>query len=82
MDAVMSWWGCWIGSFVVSLFVLYTTIVALLPGIWVTTPFWATQGLVILGNILTAGAAYFLIQVVKLITNSQQDQTNMASTFE
>jgi len=82
VDVVMSWSGCWIGSFVVGLFLGYTAIVTLLPGIWITTPFWATQGLIVLANILTAASAYFLIQVVKLVTSSQRDFTNMASTFD
>lgn len=82
VDEVFSWWGCWIGSFVVNLFLLYTLLVAIIPWLWMTTPFWATQVLIILANILTAGAAFFLIKVISLVTNSQREGMGAASTFE
>lgn len=82
VDEVFSWWGCWIGGFVISLFLLYTVVVALTPGIWMTTPFWATQVLLILSNILTAGSAWFLIKVVRLITSSQQEGASAVAAFE
>ncbi|WP_299193437.1 DUF4328 domain-containing protein [uncultured Erythrobacter sp.] len=82
VDEVFSWWGCWIGSFVVNLFLLYTLLVAIIPWLWMTTPFWATQVLIILANILTAGAAFFLIKVIKLVTNGQREGMGAAATFE
>lgn len=82
VDEVFSWWGCWIGSLVVGLFLLYTALVAIIPWLWMTTPFWATQVLIILSNILTAGAAFFLIRVIKLVTTSQKEGMGMVAAFE
>ncbi len=82
VDEVFSWWGCWIGSLVVGMCVLYTMVVELIPFVFVTTPFWATQVLIILNNVLTAGAAFFLIKLVKLITQSQRDGASAVGTFE
>ncbi len=82
VDAVFSWWGCYIGAFVIGLFILYTIVVTVMPGIWLTTPFWATQVLVILGNVLTAGAAFFLIKIIKLVTESQQQGASVVGTFD
>lgn len=82
VDAVQSWWGAWLGSIVVGTFVAYTLLIDLVPYVFVTTPFWATQGLMVLANILTAASAFFLIQVVRLVTSSQQDGVNVLGTFE
>lgn len=81
-DDVFSWWGCWIGSFVISLFLLYTVLVALIPWLWMTTPFWATQVLMILGNVLTAGAAFFLIRVIRNVTRDQREGVSAVAAFE
>lgn len=82
VDEVFSWWGCWIGSMIFGLVVFYTLFVDLLPGIWVTTPFWATQGVGILTHILTAGSAFFLIKVVTMITRSQMQGASAIAAFE
>ena len=82
VEDVFAWWGCWIGSMVVGLFLLYTVVVTLIPGLFLTTPFWATQVLVILGNTLTAGAAFFLIKVVKQVTQNQLEGHGAVAAFE
>ena len=79
---VFAWWGCWIGLFVINLFLLYTALIAVLPWVWMTTPFWATQVLSILASMLTAGAAFYLIQIVKQVTRDQQDGASVVAAFE
>lgn len=82
VDEVFSWWGCWIGAWVFGLFLIYNALIELVPGIWVTTPFWATQLLGILNLVLFAGSGFFLIKVVKLITGHQKEGANLVSAFE
>lgn len=72
VDMVFSWWGCWVGGMVLWTLVELTLYVDSIPGIWVTTPFWATQGLGILSLIFLSGSAYFLIQTVRTITRDQE----------
>lgn len=79
---VFAWWGCWIGLSVINLFLLYTALIAVLPWVWMTTPFWATQVLSILASMLTAGAAFYLIQIVKQVTRDQQDGASVVAAFE
>lgn len=79
---VFAWWGCWIGLFVINLFLLYTALIEVLPWVWMTTPFWATQVLSILASMLTAGAAFYLIKVVKQVTRDQQDGASVVAAFE
>lgn len=79
---VFAWWGCWIGLFVINLFLIYTALIAVLPWVWMTTPFWATQVLTILGAMLTAGAAFYLIQIVRKVTRDQQDGASVINAFE
>lgn len=82
VDEVQSWWASWIGSIIVGAFVGYTMLVELIPGVFLTTPFWATQGLIVLANLLTSAAAFFLIKVIQLITKSQQGGIGVIGTFE
>lgn len=79
---VFAWWGCWIGLFVINLFLLYTALIAVLPWVWMTTPFWATQVLTILASVLTAGAAYYLIRIVRQVTRDQQDGASVIAAFD
>lgn len=72
VDVVFSWWGCWVGGMLLWTLVALTHYVDSIPGIWVTTPFWATQGLEILALIFLSGSAYFLIQTVRTITRDQE----------
>ena len=82
VDEVTSWWGCWLGSLVLAIVLLTVTLIELVPGLWVTTPFWAHQVLLMMSLVLTAGAAFFLVKLVKMVTQSQMDGANMLSTFE
>lgn len=82
VDAVTSWWGCWLGSAVFAMVLGFVALVELVPGLFVTTPFWAHQVLLILQLVLTAGAAFFLIKLVKRVTQDQLDGASMLSTFE
>lgn len=82
VDEVFSWWGCWIGAFVVGLFVAYTVLVEITPWLFLTTPFWATQIILILANILSAGSAFFLIKVIGMVTRNQREGMGAATAFE
>lgn len=82
VDEIQSWWAAWIGSMIVGAFVAYTELVNLIPWLFLTTPFWATQGLIVLANLLTAASAFFLIKVIQLITRSQQGGLGVIATFE
>ena len=82
VDEVFSWWGCWLGSLFIGMFMVYTALVQVIPWLFLTTPFWATQVLVIFGNLLSAGAAFFLIKTVKLITGAQANGVTDLGTFE
>jgi Domain of unknown function (DUF4328) len=82
VSEVQSWWAPWLGSIFFGLFVTYTQVVALIPRVFVTTPFWATEALIVLTNIFVATSAFFLIKVVEVVTNDQLGGLNTASTFE
>lgn len=82
VDEVFSWWGCWIGSIVVGVVIVYTVLVTIVPWLWMTTPFWATQVILIIASILTAGSAFFLMKTVKRVTDDQMDGSVSLSTFE
>lgn len=79
---VQAWWSPWLGSIFLGMFVTYTQLVDLIPYVFVTTPFWATEGLIVLTNIFVAVSAFFLIQVVKLVTDNQLGGMSAVSTFE
>ncbi|WP_337661004.1 DUF4328 domain-containing protein [Erythrobacter sp. Alg231-14] len=79
---VFSWWGCWLGSMLIGTFLAYTTLVEVTPGLYITTPFWGTLVLVICGNLLTSGAAFFLIRTVKMVTVGQKEGVTDLGTFE
>lgn len=82
VNEVQAWWSPWLGSIFLGLFVTYTQIVDLIPRVFVTTPFWATEALIVLTNIFVAASAYFLIKVVELVTNSQLEGISAVSVFE
>ena len=82
VSEVQSWWAPWLGSIFLGLFVTYTQLVALIPRVFVTAPFWATEALIVLTNIFVATSAFFLIKVVEVVTNDQLGGLNTASTFE
>lgn len=82
VNEVQAWWSPWLGSLFLGLFVTYTQLVDLIPYVFVTTPVWATQGLIILTNIFVAASAFFLIKIVELVTNGQLDGITSVSAFE
>lgn len=82
VSAVSSWWSSWVGTMVVGVIIAYTIAVALVPGLFMTTPFMATQAILVLGNVLLAAAAYFLARVISAVTADQRQGFNMASVFE
>ncbi|WP_285713073.1 DUF4328 domain-containing protein [Erythrobacter oryzae] len=71
VDDVSSWWSCWVVSAIVITMVLLTVFVDALPGIWVTTPTWAVLALTLFGQLLFAGAAWFLIKILRQVTANQ-----------
>ena len=71
VDDVSSWWSCWVVSAIVMTIVVLTVFVDALPGIWVTTPLWAVLGLTMFGQVLFAGSAWFLIKVLRQVTDNQ-----------
>lgn len=82
VNEVQAWWAPWLGSLFFGMFIVYTQLVDLVPWLWITTPFWATEGIVILTDIFLAVSAFFLIRVVKLVTHSQQAGVSAVATFE
>ena len=82
VDEVTSWWGCWIGSLVFSSVLGVVVLIELVPGLFVTTPFWAHQVLLILSLVLNAGSAFFLVKMVKMISRNQEAGASMLAAFE
>ncbi|MCM0000558.1 MAG: DUF4328 domain-containing protein [Erythrobacter sp.] len=82
VDDVSSWWSCWVVSAIVMTIVMLTLFVDALPGIWVTTPLWAVLGLTLFGQLLFAGAAWFLIKVLRQVTDNQVNGAVDLGVFE
>lgn len=81
-DSVSSWWGCHIGALIFFAVVAITTAIDAIPGVWMTTPFWANAGLTVLYALLTAGSAFFLQKTIARITQAQLHGVGVAATFE
>lgn len=79
---VISWWGCWLGSLVMGTVLIYMLLVEIVPWLWMTTPFWANQVILILFNLFSAGSAFFLVKSVRQISKNQQDGMGVAAAFE
>jgi hypothetical protein len=82
VDDVSSWWSCWVVSAIVMTIVVLTVFVDALPGIWVTTPLWAVLGLTMFGQVLFAGSAWFLIKVLRQVTDNQVNGAVDLGMFE
>lgn len=82
VDDVSSWWSCWVVSAIVMTMVWLTVVIDALPGIWVTTPTWAVLGLTMFGQLLFAGAAWFLIKVLRQVTDNQVNGAVDLGMFE
>ena len=82
VDDVTSWWSCFILSTLVGTAVAITLAIDALPGVLVTTPLWAVMGLVMVGQLLYAAAAFFTVKVVRLVTRSQLSGSAERNVFE
>lgn len=82
VEDVTALWGCFVGSMFLTTIVVFTTFLDAIPGVFMTTPFWANPVLTILAQILTAGAAFFLIKLVRSITEAQRNGISDLSVFE
>ncbi len=82
VEDVTALWGCFIGSMFLSTIVAFTSFLDAIPGVFMTTPFWANPVLTILAQVLTAGAAFFLIKLVRTITEDQRNGISDLSVFE
>lgn len=82
VDAVTSWWGCWVASTIVMTLVTLFTFIDALPGISVIVPVVATMGILMFGQLLFAGSAFFLIKLISLVTNNQINGAVDLTQFE
>ncbi len=82
VDNVSSWWSCWVVSAIVMTMVVLTVFVDALPGIWVTTPTWAVLALTLFGQLLFAGSAWFLIKLLRQVTDNQTSGAVDLGMFE
>ena len=81
VDAVNSWWTCYVvGILIVSLLTAIVVIDRITPFMFLTPP--GTNMLAMaFGNSLLAGAAWFLIGIIRRITHAQATVTSVGDTF-
>lgn len=82
VDDVTSWWSCFIVSMVVGVMVTITLLIDAMPGVYVTTPLWAVMTLTLFGHLLYAGAAFFVVRVVRQVTANQLAGSSQLAMFE
>lgn len=82
VDAVTSWWGCWVASAIVMTLVTIFTFIDAMPGIRVIVPVAATMGILMFGQLLFAGSAFFLIKLMRLVTDNQINGAVDLAEFE
>lgn len=82
VDAVTSWWGCWVASAIVMTLVTLFTFIDAIPGIRVIVPIVASMGVLLFAQLLFAGSAYFLTKVIRQVTDSQIAGAVDLSQFE
>ena len=82
VDAVTSWWGCWVSSAIVMSLVTLLTFVDALPGIYVIVPTLVVMIILMFAQLLFAGSAFFLTKVLWLVTNNQLSGAVDLTQFE
>ncbi len=82
VDDVTSWWSCFVVSMVVGIMVSITLVIDAIPGVYVTTPLWAVMSLLLLGQLLYAGAAFYIVKVVRQVTANQLSGSAQLAMFE
>lgn len=82
VDDVTSWWACHLGATLLATVVLVSSLIEAIPGVFVTTPFWANQGLSILSLFLLSGSAWFLQRIIRNITQAQLAGGRLSDAFE
>jgi len=82
VDAITSWWVCYIVGGLILAFTSLTFAINALPGVWVTTPPAADTGLNIAAYLLMAGSAWLLLKIIRAITDAQRQGMNLATVFE
>jgi Domain of unknown function (DUF4328) len=79
---VTSWWTCHIAAVLLLSFLSGTVLLPLLTNAFTTTPPAADTGLAILAQILGAGSAWFLLRIIREVTEAQAGGAFAASVFE
>jgi hypothetical protein len=82
VDAVTSWWGCWVASAIVMTLVTVFTFIDALPGVSVVFPVLMTMIVLLFGQLLFAASAFFLTKVMWLVTNNQLNGAVDLEMFE
>jgi hypothetical protein len=82
VDEVTSWWACWVTSAIVMTIFAIIMMVDSMPGISVVAPIPVIVGIQMFGQILFAGSAFFLIKVMRLVTNNQINGSIDLTQFE
>lgn len=82
VDEVFSWWGCWIAAALVMTLATAMLVVDALPGIAVVAPWPVIVGFQMFGQALFAGSAFFLIKVIRRVTDHQISGSIDLSLFE
>lgn len=81
VEDVTSWWACHLGAVAPFLVVFATEAVNFLPGLMMTTPFWANYLLTIMSAALLAAAAFFLQRIIRDVTEAQREGGDLSTTF-
>jgi heme/copper-type cytochrome/quinol oxidase subunit 2 len=79
---VSSWWACHIPAVVLAAVLGLMVLVPMISNVWFTTPPAATSGMGLFNQLLWAGSAWFLMQTVDRITESQRYGVATANVFE
>lgn len=82
VGVVTSWWACHLGAVVVWFIVAASALVDAIPGVYLLTPFWAIYAWTTLMLLLLTGSAWFLVRIVREVTEAQQSLVNVAATFD
>lgn len=82
VDDVTSWWSCLIVGSVMGAMVAATVLVDAVPGLYVTTPIEAVMALRLFSLLLNAGSAYFLVKVIRQVTQNQLSGSAEGGVFE
>lgn len=81
VSSVASWWSCHVTGSLVMLWLMVVAGIALVPGIYWTTPPTANAVLSLFGGALMAGSAWFMAKIIGSITQAQKSMLHVSETF-